>query len=83
MFGSFFPPIFLQGPIYFDNFFSDRSHMKDNDGAWLKPPPSYPCINENNPQRDQSYSLPNLRDMNNKSMLLDEEKFLETFLLGA
>ena len=26
------------------NFASDRSHMKDETGQWIKPPPAYPCI---------------------------------------
>ena len=25
-------------------FASDRRHMLKEDGSWLKPPPSYPCI---------------------------------------
>ncbi len=25
-------------------FASDRSHMKKEDGTWIAPPPSYPCI---------------------------------------
>lgn len=29
---------------YLRNFASDRSHMKDSDGSWRMPPPSYPCI---------------------------------------
>uniref|UniRef100_A0A7S4NPV1 Protein N-terminal glutamine amidohydrolase n=1 Tax=Paramoeba aestuarina TaxID=180227 RepID=A0A7S4NPV1_9EUKA len=71
----------IPGPTYFANFFSDRMHMKDEKGGWLKPPPSYPCINENNPQRDPKYSLPMLRNMKNvDDMLMDEEKFLEKFL---
>jgi len=27
-----------------DHFSSDRSHMKDEKGKWLQPPPSWPCI---------------------------------------
>ena len=29
---------------YLSNFASDRRHMKDENGQWLKPPPNYPCI---------------------------------------
>lgn len=29
---------------YLDNFSSDRKHMLDADGKWLKPPPEWPCI---------------------------------------
>ncbi|KAJ8273121.1 hypothetical protein GJAV_G00097680 [Gymnothorax javanicus] len=29
---------------YLKNFASDRSHMKDVNGAWRMPPPPYPCI---------------------------------------
>ena len=30
--------------VFLDTFASDRSHMLDAEGKWLKPPPSYPCI---------------------------------------
>ncbi|XP_045171566.1 protein N-terminal glutamine amidohydrolase-like isoform X2 [Mercenaria mercenaria] len=29
---------------FLSTFASDRSHMLDDDGKWLKPPPAYPCI---------------------------------------
>ena len=29
---------------YLLNFASDRHHMKDDKGQWIKPPPEYPCI---------------------------------------
>ncbi|XP_069051007.1 protein N-terminal glutamine amidohydrolase [Lepisosteus oculatus] len=30
--------------LYLKNFASDRSHMRDANGAWRVPPPPYPCI---------------------------------------
>ncbi|NWX94741.1 NTAQ1 amidohydrolase, partial [Nothoprocta pentlandii] len=30
--------------LYLRTFASDRSHMKDANGKWQKPPPLYPCI---------------------------------------
>ena len=33
---------------YLLNFASDREHMKDDNGQWLKPPPDYPCIQTQN-----------------------------------
>ena len=33
---------------YLLNFASDRHHMKDDKGQWLKPPPEYPCIQTTN-----------------------------------
>lgn len=30
--------------MYLQFFASDRSHMKNDTGEWLKPPPEYPCI---------------------------------------
>jgi len=29
---------------FLETFSSDRRHMRKEDGSWLKPPPSYPCI---------------------------------------
>ena len=29
---------------FLDEFASDRSHMRDEDGSWMKPPPSYSPI---------------------------------------
>jgi len=29
---------------FLQNFASDRRHMRKDDGSWLKPPPTYPCI---------------------------------------
>ncbi|XP_071886148.1 protein N-terminal glutamine amidohydrolase-like isoform X2 [Anas platyrhynchos] len=34
----------IRADLYLETFASDRSHMKDADGKWQKPPPSYPCI---------------------------------------
>uniref|UniRef100_A0A8B9R223 Protein N-terminal glutamine amidohydrolase n=1 Tax=Anas platyrhynchos TaxID=8839 RepID=A0A8B9R223_ANAPL len=43
----------IRADLYLETFASDRSHMKDADGKWQKPPPSYPCIEtaEVEPQR--------------------------------
>ncbi|XP_061462060.1 protein N-terminal glutamine amidohydrolase isoform X2 [Rhineura floridana] len=34
----------VRADVYLKTFASDRSHMKDASGNWLKPPPLYPCI---------------------------------------
>ena len=34
----------IKSKDYLGNFASDRSHMKDKSGQWVKPPPTYPCI---------------------------------------
>uniref|UniRef100_A0A8D0E823 Protein N-terminal glutamine amidohydrolase n=1 Tax=Salvator merianae TaxID=96440 RepID=A0A8D0E823_SALMN len=34
----------IRADVYLKTFASDRSHMKDASGNWLKPPPPYPCI---------------------------------------
>ncbi|XP_069636096.1 protein N-terminal glutamine amidohydrolase isoform X2 [Haliaeetus albicilla] len=34
----------VRADLYLKTFASDRSHMKDANGKWQKPPPSYPCI---------------------------------------
>ncbi|NXS51246.1 NTAQ1 amidohydrolase, partial [Brachypteracias leptosomus] len=34
----------IRADLYLKTFASDRSHMKDANGRWQKPPPSYPCI---------------------------------------
>ncbi|KAM4685138.1 protein N-terminal glutamine amidohydrolase isoform 3-T5 [Amazona ochrocephala] len=34
----------IRADLYLKTFASDRSHMKDANGKWQKPPPSYPCI---------------------------------------
>uniref|UniRef100_A0A7N0ZZC5 Protein N-terminal glutamine amidohydrolase n=1 Tax=Kalanchoe fedtschenkoi TaxID=63787 RepID=A0A7N0ZZC5_KALFE len=31
----------VHAPIFFKYFASDRRHMKDHDGGWIHPPPSY------------------------------------------
>uniref|UniRef100_A0A7N0VDC6 Protein N-terminal glutamine amidohydrolase n=1 Tax=Kalanchoe fedtschenkoi TaxID=63787 RepID=A0A7N0VDC6_KALFE len=31
----------VHAPIFFKYFASDRRHMKDHDGGWTHPPPSY------------------------------------------
>ncbi|XP_062836119.1 protein N-terminal glutamine amidohydrolase isoform X2 [Anolis carolinensis] len=34
----------VRADVFLKTFASDRSHMKDASGNWLKPPPLYPCI---------------------------------------
>ncbi|XP_064501646.1 protein N-terminal glutamine amidohydrolase isoform X1 [Pseudopipra pipra] len=34
----------VRADLYLKTFASDRSHMKDANGKWQKPPPPYPCI---------------------------------------
>ncbi|KAL3637232.1 Protein N-terminal glutamine amidohydrolase [Castilleja foliolosa] len=34
----------VHGPIFLQSFASDRRHMKDSDGNWTNPPPSYDVI---------------------------------------
>jgi len=34
----------VPAPAFLQTFASDRRHMLKEDGSWLKPPPSYPCI---------------------------------------
>lgn len=34
----------IRADVYLKTFASDRSHMKDTRGNWLKEPPRYPCI---------------------------------------
>lgn len=34
----------IRADLYLKTFASDRSHMKDVNGKWQKPPPPYPCI---------------------------------------
>ena len=47
----------------------------------MKPPPCYPCINEEKEERDSRLCLTSLRDMENRWMLMDEIEFLEKFVL--
>ncbi|KAH0617459.1 hypothetical protein JD844_015710 [Phrynosoma platyrhinos] len=44
VFGLFRKVRLVQADVYLKTFASDRSHMKDASGNWLKPPPLYPCI---------------------------------------
>jgi hypothetical protein len=39
-------PLFkvIPAETYLDGFSSDRRHMRSSDGAWLKPPPEWPCL---------------------------------------
>uniref|UniRef100_A0A8C9F0J8 Protein N-terminal glutamine amidohydrolase n=1 Tax=Pavo cristatus TaxID=9049 RepID=A0A8C9F0J8_PAVCR len=39
----------IRADLYLKTFASDRSHMKDANGKWQKPPPSYPCIETEGP----------------------------------
>ncbi len=34
----------IPAEVFLATFASDRSHMKNEDGSWMQPPPSYPCI---------------------------------------
>jgi len=34
----------IPAPTFLTHFASDRRHMRREDGSWLKPPPTYPCI---------------------------------------
>nr|XP_038040050.1 protein N-terminal glutamine amidohydrolase-like isoform X2 [Anas platyrhynchos] len=52
----------IRADLYLETFASDRSHMKDADGKWQKPPPSYPCI-----ETAVSRTLRNLLGMMNTS----------------
>lgn len=39
------------------NFSSDRRHMRKPDGSWLKPPPPYPCIQDESDKDGSSHNL--------------------------
>ncbi|XP_039911147.1 protein N-terminal glutamine amidohydrolase isoform X3 [Hirundo rustica] len=48
----------IRADLYLKTFASDRSHMKDADGKWQKPPPPYPCIETTgNPSPDYFVEL--------------------------
>ena len=40
---------------YVENFSSDRSHMRDEDGGWLAPPPTWPLIESGDHQTLPEY----------------------------
>ncbi len=42
--------LLLDGDDYVRSFSSDRSHMRDGDGAWYAPPPAWPPIVQGRPE---------------------------------
>ena len=42
--------LLLEGDAYVRSFSSDRSHMRDGDGAWYAPPPAWPPIVQGRPE---------------------------------
>ena len=42
--------LLLEGDAYVRSFSSDRSHMRDGDGAWYAPPPDWPPIVQGQPE---------------------------------
>ncbi|XP_038246753.1 protein N-terminal glutamine amidohydrolase isoform X6 [Dermochelys coriacea] len=52
----------IRADLYLKTFASDRSHMKDANGHWQKPPPSYPCIET----ADSKMNLDDFINMNPK-----------------
>eukprot|EP00211_Chloroparvula_japonica_P016543 CAMPEP_0119122850 /NCGR_PEP_ID=MMETSP1310-20130426/2985_1 /TAXON_ID=464262 /ORGANISM="Genus nov. species nov., Strain RCC2339" /LENGTH=210 /DNA_ID=CAMNT_0007112573 /DNA_START=44 /DNA_END=672 /DNA_ORIENTATION=+ len=44
----------LTGASFLRNFSSDRSHMRNEDGSWMAPPPTYPPIMARNPEASLS-----------------------------
>jgi hypothetical protein len=64
-FGDEVPPKFLpavrlmEAGAYRETLSSDRSHMRDDDGEWIKEPPEWPPILD----RERGMNLPELIDM--------------------
>ncbi|XP_028402330.1 protein N-terminal glutamine amidohydrolase-like [Dendronephthya gigantea] len=68
----------IPAPYFLKTFASDRSHMKNNDGEWMKPPPNYPLIKT----QDSSMNLFEFIDMktdNGHGTIMDMKKLLEHF----
>lgn len=42
--------LLFDGEAYVQSFSSDRSHMRDGDGAWYAPPPEWPPIIQGQPE---------------------------------
>ena len=64
---------------YMNHFASDRSHMKDTNGDWIKPPPSYPCIKT----KDSNHNIDTFISMDQSKgwgVVLSLEKFNKMFL---
>ena len=39
---------------FYRGFASDRRHMKKADGAWMKPPPAFPCVRGQDAKTDHN-----------------------------
>ena len=61
---------------FLENFASDRSHMKDRNGDWIKQPPEYPCIKT----KDSTNNIQRFISMENGwGKVMSLEMFNETF----
>lgn len=62
--GEVHAPLFrpVDGAEFAGRFFSDRSHMRNSDGSWMKPPPPWqaPCAEDSRPE--ERWTLADLRD---------------------
>ncbi len=59
-----YAPLFrlIRAETYIQHFYSDRMHMKKEDGTWLAEPPSYDCITVANMKKNKKGFLSNLDD---------------------
>lgn len=74
----------LSAESYLKYFSSDRRHMKNDDGTWKKPPPSYPIINSDKEHNLESFI--SMKDETNHvkfGCVLNLKSFVERFSLKA
>lgn len=72
----------IPSDLYLKHFSSDRSHMKKEDGSWVKPPPNYPCIknSEDIHNLDQYISMKeDYRQSNKFGNIINLSSFISRF----
>jgi len=67
----------IPATTFLSTFASDRRHMRKEDGSWLKPPPSYPCITST----VSTHNLDDFINMENTSIgeVLNLTQFVKKF----
>ncbi|PIO66584.1 hypothetical protein TELCIR_11700, partial [Teladorsagia circumcincta] len=64
---------------YLSHFSSDRSHMKDENGAWIAPPPNWEPISKNGSSNIQDFISMDSNVLADVSVVLDEDEMYRRF----
>ncbi len=67
--------VLFEGDAYVEAFASDRSHMRDEQGQWLSPPPDWPVIGRENDEGFLTFVEHHMRSGSHISLEAMKERF--------